>query len=74
MASVEDIPDPKTRLYQTLVLASGHNARRGHGFPVRQRVHLISNYIDGYSPLEDLTAFRLLRQDIREALEMEPTL
>ncbi len=74
MASVEDLPDPKTRLYQTLILASGHNARRRHSFPVRQRVHLISNYVDGYSPLENLTAFRLLRQDIRDALEMEPKL
>jgi len=74
MASVEDIPDPKAKLYQTLILASSHNAPRRHGFPVRQRVHLIPNYIDGYSPLGNLTAFRLLRQDIRKALGTEPTL
>lgn len=63
---LEELPDPKRVLYEALVNASGLNARRRIQFRVRQRVHQIPNYIDDYSSLNALSAFRALQQDIRE--------
>lgn len=68
--SLEDIPDPKQVLYDALVKATGRNARRRHRFPVQQRVHRISDYIDDYSMLEALPAFQLLQEDIRSILDV----
>jgi hypothetical protein len=61
---LEDLPDPKQTLYAALTAASGLNARRRSRLPVQQRVHLIPNYIDDYSHLDVLPAFRALQQDI----------
>ena len=66
---LEDLPDPKSVLYHALVTASGLNSRRRSRFPVRRRVRLITNYIDDYSRLNVLPAFRVLQQDIRELIE-----
>ena len=66
---LEDLPDPKKVLHDALVAASGLNARRRSRFRVRQRVHLIPNYIDDYSSLNVLSAFRALQQDIRTLIE-----
>jgi len=65
---LEEIPDPKKVLYETLIAACGLNARRRAQLPVRQRVHLIPNYIDDYSRLNALSAFRALQEDIRVAI------
>lgn len=66
---LEDVPNPKRVLYRALTRASGLNVRRRSRFPIRQRVHLISNYIDDYSRLNVLPAFRLLQQDIRALID-----
>ncbi len=66
---LEDLPDPKAVLHQALTTASGLNARRRGTFPVHQRVHRIADYLDDYSRLEALSAFRSLQADIRTALE-----
>lgn len=65
---LEEIPDPKNVLYEMLIAACGLNARRRAQLPVRQRVHLIPNYIDDYSSLKALSAFRALQEDIRLAI------
>ena len=61
---LEDVPDPKQVLHDALVAACGLNARRRSRLPVHQRFHLIPNYIDDYSRLNVLTAFRTLQEDI----------
>ena len=61
---LEDLPDPKRVLHDALMQASGLNARRRSRLPIRQRVHLIPNYIDDYSRLNVLSAFQTLQQDI----------
>ena len=66
---LEDVPDPKAILHQALARASGLNIRRRSRFPVQQRVHLIPNYIDDYSRLNTLPAFRALQQDIIALVE-----
>lgn len=65
---LEALPDPKAVLHDALTAASGLNARRRSRFSVGRRVQLIPNYIDDYSPLQVLSAFRLLQEDIRELI------
>jgi hypothetical protein len=66
---LEDLPDPKQVLHEALTRASGLNTRRRSQLSVHQRVHLIPNYIDDYSRLNVLPAFRTLQRDIRTAIE-----
>ena len=66
---LEDLPDPKRALHHALTTASGLNARRCARFAVRERVHLIPNYIDDYSCLNVLPAFQRLQQDIRAMIQ-----
>jgi hypothetical protein len=66
---LEDLPDPKRVLHEALTKASGLNWRRVSRFPVAQRVHLIPNYIDDYSRLQVLPAFRALQKDIRKLVQ-----
>ena len=62
---LETLPDPKKVLRDALTRASGLNARRRSRLSVGRRVQLIPNYIDDYSSLQVLSAFRLLQEDIR---------
>ncbi len=66
---LEDLPDPKRVLHDALIRASGLNALRRSRFRVGQRVRLIPNYIDDYSPLRALPAFQALQEDIRALTE-----
>ncbi len=62
---LENLPDPKRVLYDALKAASGLNSRRRSRLPVDRLVQFIPNYIDGYSRLIVLSAFRMLQADIR---------
>ena len=62
---LEDLPDPKQVLHEPIVRASGLNARRRSAFPVAERARQVTNYIEDYSRLNALQAFRLLQEDIR---------
>ena len=62
---LESLPDPKKVLHEALTTASGLNAKRRSRLSVGRRVQLIPNYIDDYSRLHVLSAFRLLQEDIR---------
>lgn len=69
ISKLESILNPKKVLHDALLRASGRSGRRRSNFPVQQRVHLIPNYIDDYSVLQELPAFQTLQQDIRSVLE-----
>lgn len=66
---LEDLPNPKEVLRNALTAASGLNARRRTRLPLYQRIQLIPNYIDDYSHLNVLPAFRALQEDIRLLVE-----
>ncbi len=68
---LEDVHDPKKVLHQAVIVASGLGARRGSRLSVEQRVRLIPNYIDDYSPLRALPAFRTLQEDVAAVVELE---
>jgi hypothetical protein len=69
LRGLEALPDPKRVLYEALRRASGLNARRRALIPVPQRVHRIPQYIDDFSRLNALRAFRLLQHDIRTVIQ-----
>lgn len=69
LRKIEDLPNPKKVLHDVLTAASGLNARRRPRFPVHRRVHLIPHYIEDYSRLDALPAFRKLQQDIGRLVE-----
>jgi len=65
---IEQIPDPKQMLHEVLARASGLGARRRSKLPVEQQVHRITSYIDDFSALDELEAFRALQRDIQAVL------
>jgi hypothetical protein len=67
-AALEDLPDPKQVLHMALTTASELNRRRRSSFRPRERVHQIPNYIDDFSPLRALSAFRQLEADLASCL------
>lgn len=64
---LEDLPDPKRALHDALSTASGLNVRRRAALPLHQKVRRIPDYIDDFSCLNALPAFRMLQEDIRQA-------
>jgi len=63
---VEQLPDPKRVLYSLLEQASGLTGRRLKGFRHSFYASLIADYIDDFSPLRTLSAFRALESDVEE--------
>jgi hypothetical protein len=67
--SLEKLPDPKGVLYDALRIASGLSQSRLRRFRPQDRVHNIPNYLDDYSHLENLSAFRSLQSDIDAVMD-----
>lgn len=68
---VEQLPDPKTRLYECLKQASGLSGRRLKRFPVHKRARRVAELVDDFSPLRALSAFNALESDIVEIIERQ---
>ncbi len=69
LPELENLPNPKTTLYQILRNASGLHGRRLKSFNHRVPLHRIPDYIEDFSPLRTLGAFRRLENDTRAAVE-----
>jgi len=69
LASVEEIPDPKRLLHELLKTASGLGAHRRKRFSATHRVHRVAEWIDDYSPLRRLSAFRAFETELQEVLK-----
>lgn len=68
LETLEEDPNPKQRLHDSLRCASGLRGRRLNQFPVHQRVHRVAELIDDFSPLRALPAFQALEQEIRRVV------
>jgi len=64
----EAIPNPKDVLHKALQSASGLSRRRLRRFDFRQRVRRVAEYINDFSPLQELSAFRKLEKDLVRVL------
>lgn len=68
-AQVEQLPDPKSILYERLREASELTGRRLKNFPVRERAQRVAELIDDFEPLRNLTAFGALEAEIKQVLQ-----
>jgi hypothetical protein len=68
LGSLEDVPDPKSLLYDCLRKATELSGRRLHKFRVQQAARRVADYVDDFSPCRRLTAFARLENDIKSAL------
>ena len=65
---IENIADPKEILNNKLKLASGRIGRRLRKFNIGHSVTLISEYIEDFTPLRQLSAFQALESDIQNII------
>lgn len=65
---LEQHNDPKRLLYDLLKDASERKGRRLSNFPFGQSALLVAEYIDDFSPLRNLSAFRSLESDLEEII------
>ena len=64
LRTLESLPDPKEVLRNLIRQATGLGARRQEAFPISQSILQIAQYIDDFSPLRSLNAFRQLESDV----------
>jgi hypothetical protein len=67
LSHLEEIPDPKSRLYDLLRAASEFHGRRLKRFNPAKYVYHITECIRDFSPLRELSAFQRLESDIERA-------
>lgn len=65
LSRLEQLPDPKSKLFELLKIASGRSGGRLKRFDVRQSAGLVTSYLDDFSPLRTLPAFTSLEDDVR---------
>lgn len=66
LRQLEQLPDPKRRLYDLLRQAGDLGRRRRQRQPVRRQVHQVARLIGDFSPLRQLRAFADLEQRLHE--------
>jgi hypothetical protein len=69
IAALEQIPDPKSKLYEILREASGLYGRRRKQLPVVTLTRRIAEFTDDFSLLRALPAFKALEADIEEVIK-----
>ena len=69
ITDMEGIPDPKERLHRLLRQASDLNRRRQRSFPVGRRARLVTEFIEDFTPLRQLSAFVALEAEVRSTIQ-----
>ena len=66
---LESLPDPKGVLSQLLIQASDLNRRRLRSFRVAKHAERVTEFIDDFSPLRQLSAFTALEEEVSNAIQ-----
>jgi len=66
LKTLAQLPNAKDVLYDALREASGLAGRRRRKFPVHTRARRVAEFINDFSPLRILCAFRKLETDVRQ--------
>jgi hypothetical protein len=66
---LESHQTPKDTLHNLLRQATNNNKRRLKNFKVDRAVHLVAEYIEDYSPLRELEAFRVFEAEMRRVVD-----
>jgi len=69
LQEVEDIPDPKRVLHSLLKHASELHGRRLKDFNPSKQAHRVSEQIDDFHPLRQLSAFQVLENELSDLLD-----
>ena len=64
VTKLEQLPDPKSDLYEFLREASGLQGRRRRRFPVSTIARRVAEFINDFAPLRTLPAFSALEVDV----------
>lgn len=68
---LEDVPNPKSLLFDLLLKASGLRPGRRHRFDPALRLHRLAELIESFAPLRRLPAFCALEEDVRAVLDSQ---
>jgi hypothetical protein len=68
LSSLEDKPDPKQLLHELLITASELSGRRRKSFNPRDKVQRVAQYLEDFSPLRQLSAFRDLEAEVLQLI------
>ena len=66
---LEEIPDPKNLLNELLKKASDLNRRRQRSFRVAKHARLVTEFIEDFSPLRQLSAFAAFEEQVSSAIQ-----
>jgi len=66
---VEELPNPKETLHKLLIDVSGCKGRKLKKFRPREKAIIIANFIDDFSPLDNLSAFKALESSIQQIVQ-----
>ena len=68
---LEDLPDPETELHERLKQASNLKGRRLSGFPVSEYACRVTQFIQDFSPLRELSAFAALESELQQIIKQQ---
>jgi hypothetical protein len=68
LKKLEEVPDPKSVLWNLLATASGLRQGRLRRFEPAPRIHRLADLIEDFSPLRRLSAFWALEEDLKRLL------
>ena len=71
LRKLEQLVDPKEVLHDLLRQASGLGPRRLKRFRAHERAYRVTQIIDDFAPLRELSAFAALEQDVVQAIERQ---
>jgi len=74
LGSVETLPDPKSILRQLLTEATGKVGRRLRSINPAQMTHRVPRYINDFTPLNQIAAFRRFSAELQALIQSNPTL
>jgi hypothetical protein len=69
IAECEQLPDPKSVLFNTLIDASGLKGRRRRSFRPQNARARLGDLIDDFSPLRVLSAFQRFEIDVQRVVD-----
>lgn len=69
VSRLENLADPKSVLNELLRQASDLNRRRQRSFRVAKHARLVTEFIDDFSPLRQLSAFAALEEEVSNAIQ-----
>jgi len=71
IAKLEQLPDPKNILHELLREASGLKGRRRKRIPTNKHARRVAEFIEDFSALRTLSAFKALEIDIQIMIEQQ---